>query len=84
LGGGDFNLKFNGIGDDPVLRDHPIDYKLTGLHSHLGFSDVFHQHNIGMQAYIICSLIQIPLLKHRQKSPGCQISRIKFAQLVLD
>jgi hypothetical protein len=31
LGGGDFNLKFNGIGDDPVLRDHPIDYKLTGF-----------------------------------------------------
>ena len=29
LGGGELNLKYYGIGDDPVLSDNPIDYKLT-------------------------------------------------------
>jgi outer membrane protein assembly factor BamA len=31
LGGGDLNLKYYGIGDDPVLSDHPIDYKLAAF-----------------------------------------------------
>lgn len=31
LGGGDLNLEYYGIGDDPNLSDSPIDYKLTAF-----------------------------------------------------
>lgn len=31
LGYGDFNLKYYGIGDSPILGDRPIDYQMTGL-----------------------------------------------------
>jgi hypothetical protein len=31
LGGGDFNLKYYGIGDNPVLSENPFDYELSAF-----------------------------------------------------